>query len=120
MICHKDLDVWRLAMDFVEMIYRCTAEFPKEEIYGLTSQLRRAAVSIPSNVAEGAARQTAKENAQFLYYARGSVAEMETQLELVRRLGYLTSEKLEPLLDILKRVGQMIQGLIKKLKSQSR
>jgi four helix bundle protein len=75
---HKDLNVWKKSMQFVMEIYSLTSHFPKEEIYGLTSQIRRAAVSIPSNISEGAARQTKKEFCQFLYIAMGSLAELET------------------------------------------
>jgi four helix bundle protein len=84
----RDLDVWRLGLDLVETIYRCTAGFPKSEIYGLTAQMRRAAVSIPSNIAEGQARSSSKEFLHFLSFALGSLAELETQIELVDRLRY--------------------------------
>jgi four helix bundle protein len=90
-----DLEVWRLGLDLVETIYRCTSEFPISEIYGLAAQMRRAAVSIPSNIAEGQARSSSKEFLHFLSYSLGSLAELETQLELASRLGYL--EAREPL-----------------------
>jgi four helix bundle protein len=88
----RDLDVWRLGLDLVETIYRCTAEFPKSEIFGLSAQMRRAAVSIPSNIAEGQARSSSKEFLHFLSFAIGSLAELQTQLELAIRLGYAETQ----------------------------
>jgi four helix bundle protein len=85
---HKDLDVWIKAMDLAENVYVLTRTFPKEEIYGLTSQSRRAVVSVPSNISEGAARTSRKEFLLFLGYALGSFAELETQLILAKRLSY--------------------------------
>jgi four helix bundle protein len=85
----RDLVVWRLGLDLVETIYRCTAEFPKSETFGLSAQMRRAAVSIPSNIAEGQARASSKEFLYFLSISLGSVAELTTQLELAGRLGYI-------------------------------
>ena len=83
---HHDLVVWQKSVDFVEVVYRLTQEFPGDERFGLTSQLRRAAVSIPSNIAEGAARKSKLEFAQFISIALGSAAEVETQVEIARRL----------------------------------
>ena len=88
----RDLEVWRLGLDLVETIYRCTAEFPKSEMYGLSAQMRSAAVSIPSNIAEGQARSSSKEFLHFLSFAVGSLAELETQLELTARLQYPETE----------------------------
>jgi four helix bundle protein len=88
----RDLDVWRLGIELAEIVYRCTATFPRAEAFGFTSQMRRAAVSIPSNIAEGRARNSSKEFLQFLAIARGSLAELETQMELAARLGYANSE----------------------------
>ena len=85
---HKELDVWKLAIDFVVDIYQITKKFPKDERYGLISQMRRSAVSIPSNIAEGAARRTDKENIQFLHISLGSISELETQLIIANRLDY--------------------------------
>jgi four helix bundle protein len=113
---HRDLDVWRIAIEFAHSVYNLTASFPKNELYGLTSQLRRAAVSIASNIAEGAARQTKKEFAQFLYCSLGSAAEVETQLELVRLLDYLSNEQIEELTTVRVRLSQMLYGLIRSLK----
>jgi len=89
---YRDLEVWRLGLDLVETIYRCTAEFPKSEIYGLAAQMRRAAVSVPSNIAEGQARSSLKEFVRFLSIALGSLAELATQLELANRLRYMEVE----------------------------
>jgi len=86
---HRDLAAWREAMTLVELVYRDTAPFPSEEAFGLTIQIRKAAVSVPSNIAEGAGRNTTKELVQFLGYSCGSLAELDTQLELAVRLGYL-------------------------------
>ena len=86
---HMDLDVWKRSMSFVETVYKLSAQFPKEEMYGLTSQIRRAAVSIPSNIAEGASRQSPKEFVQFLYISLGSLSEVETQLILSQRLLFI-------------------------------
>ena len=85
---HKDLKVWQESMDLVIQIYKLVENFPKHEIYGLSSQIRRAAVSIPSNIAEGAGRSGEKEFIRFLYIALGSLSEVETQLEISQRLNY--------------------------------
>jgi len=84
----RDLEVWRLGLDLAQDVYRCTAFFPKSEAFGLTAQMRGAAVSIPSNIAEGQARNSTKEFLRFLSIALGSLAELETQLELANRLGF--------------------------------
>ena len=89
---YRDLLVWRLGLDLVETIYRSTAEFPKSETFGLSAQMRRAAVSIPSNIAEGQARASSKEFLYFLSISLGSVAESTTQLELASRLRYMEAE----------------------------
>ena len=86
---YRELIVWQKAMDLVEAIYRTTARFPKEELYGLTSQIRRAAVSIPSNIAEGQARNTTRDFLHFLAIAYGSLKEVETQVLIAERLGYI-------------------------------
>jgi four helix bundle protein len=88
----RDLDVWRLGEELAETVYRVTARFPKAELFGLTSQMRRAAVSIPSNIAEGRARNSSREFLYFLSVSRGSLAELETQLELAIRLDYTDSD----------------------------
>lgn len=110
---HKDLDVYKFAMDFVTEIYRETRTFPKEEIYGLTSQMRRAAVSIPSNIAEGSARKNFGENKQFLHVSLGSASELETQIVISKNLGFLSNDTARFLIEKLNTISRMIQGLIK-------
>lgn len=112
---HKDLDVWRKAIDFVTIIYKSTDSFPNREIYSLTSQIRRAAVSIPSNIAEGAARKGPSEFRQFLYIALASATELETQLIIANNLEYLKDNDSKTLLDELYAISRMIQGLIKSI-----
>lgn len=113
---HSDLEVWKKAIDFVTEIYKITKEFPKEEIYGLTSQIRRAAVSIPSNIAEGSGRKSDKEFIQFLYIALGSVAETETQLIIASKINYL--ENAENIIKETETIRRMLLGLIKHLKGK--
>ena len=103
-------------MELTTDIYRIAGDLPKHELYGLSSQLRRAAVSIPSNIAEGAARQSKKEFVQFLYCSLGSCSELETQIELSRLLGYFESDQTIPINEKRSRVAQMILGLIRSLK----
>ena len=107
----RDLEVWQQAMDLVVECYRLSEAFPKDERYGLTSQLRRAAVSIPSNIAEGHARQHTKEFLQFLSIARGSLAELETQLILAERLNFASSALIMPLIDRANRITRMMASL---------
>lgn len=115
---HKDLDVWKKSVDFVTDLYKVTQDFPKEELYGLTSQMRRAAVSIPSNIAEGSARQGNKELVQFLYIAIGSVVELDTQLTIARNLTYINEEEYIQLLSRLEEIEKMLNGLINYRKSK--
>lgn len=110
---HKDLDVWKEAMQLVKEVYRWSAALPREEIYGLTAQIRRAAVSIPSNIAEGAARDSRKEFLQFLYIALGSLSELETQILLARDLFSLEGEKISTQVETLRK---LLLGLIRSLK----
>jgi four helix bundle protein len=112
---HKDLDVWKKAIDFVATIYIETKSFPKDELYGLTSQLRRASVSIPSNIAEGSARKGKQEFKQFLYIALSSAAEIDTQLIISTNLKYIEQETFDKLQSELDSISKMIQGLIKSL-----
>ena len=114
---HKDLEVWKKSIGFVTEIYRATNSFPKEEIYGLTSQIRRAAVSIPSNIAEGSARRSDKEFIQFLYIALGSLVETETQLIISKEIGYLND--ISYLSQEVENIRKMLVGLIKHLKGKS-
>jgi four helix bundle protein len=110
---HKDLIVWQKALALADSVHRITGNFPKHELFGLTSQIRRAAVSIPSNIAEGAARGTTREFIHFLHTARGSFAELETQLHLARRFGYLAN--LEPISMQLDEVGRLLNAVIRGL-----
>ncbi len=112
---YRDLVVWQKGMELVEGVYRVSRTFPKEEVYGLVSQVRRAAVSIPSNIAEGQSRLTAGEFVQFLGIARGSLAEVETQLLLAQRLAFLTPETTEPLLELTAEIGRLLNGLLRSL-----
>ena len=114
---HHDLRVWQESVDLVTDIYRVTSNFPRNEIYGLTSQMRRAAVSVPSNIAEGAARTSNKEFLQFLSIARGSLSELETQIMISLNLGFLRDGDI-----VLQRVGTifaLIGGLMKSIRGRS-
>ena len=113
---YRELIVWQKSMNSVTMIYNFTKSYPKEEMFGLTSQLRRASVSIPANIAEGQARNTTGEFRQFLGIARGSLAELETLIILSLNLNYLNSENSELLLANCMEVSKMINGLIKSIK----
>ncbi len=108
---HEKLDVWNKAMDFVVAIYKATERFPKEEKFGLTSQLRRAAVSVPANIAEGAARHYDKEFVRFLSNAQGSASEVETELTIAHRLGFLERDSYLHLRSSIDEIGRMITGL---------
>ena len=110
---YQDLIAWQKAMDFVEAVYLVTREFPADERYGLTSQLRRAAVSVPSNIAEGQGRGSDPELVRFLRVAHGSLRETETQLLIAQRLGYLDATGTGPLFALCGEIGRLIQGLIK-------
>jgi four helix bundle protein len=110
---------WQKAMDFVESIYTVTKAFPREELYGLTSQLRRSGVSIPSNIAEGQGRGTDPEFTHRLSIAHGSLREAETQLMIAQRLGYLSKSKLNELLEEAAEVGRLITGLRRKVAGES-
>jgi len=112
---YADLIAWQKAMDLVQEVYGLTKRFPKEELYSLTSQLRRAAVSVPSNLAEGHSRKGAREFSRCLSIAPGSLSEAETQVEIARRLGYLTGEECAPFAEIAAETGRLINGLINSL-----
>ena len=114
---HKDLNVWKKSIDLVDIIYKVTKSFPKEEIYCLTNQVRRSVISIPSNIAEGAARNSKKEFIQFLYIALGSLSELETQIIIANRQGYLNN--LNSLLENIKVIQKLINGLIYSIKKKS-
>ena len=111
---HKDLKVWQESMSLVILIYKVSEDFPKHEIYGLSSQIRRAAVSIPSNIAEGAGRKGENEFKRFLYIALGSLSEVETQLEISKRLGYINV--IEVMNNSIYFIRNMLSNLIKSLK----
>ena len=111
----RDLDVWLLAMEIVVDIYEYTKTFPKEEVYGLVSQMRRAAVSIASNIAEGFNRYHNKEYRQFLYITLGSCAELETQIEVSLLLGYITQAGRDKIMEKLDHESRMLRNLIKRL-----
>lgn len=113
---YTDLEVWRAAMDLVVRIYNLSKRFPKDEMYGLTRQLRRAAVSVPSNIAEGKGRFSDKELVQFLSHARGSLFEIETQVQLAERLGYIREDESMLVRPEVARVGQMLNGLIRSVR----
>lgn len=107
----RELRIWQAAMDLVEKIYLLTRSFPKQETYGLTSQLQRAAVSIPSNIAEGHTREHLKEYLHHLSMAQASLAELETQLEIALRLKYLTAGQLKELMDYSSSLGKQMYSL---------
>jgi four helix bundle protein len=115
---HKKLDAWATAVDLAQLVYKTTDRFPSKEQFGLANQTRRAAVSIPSNIAEGAARQTKKEFIQFLHVSKGSLSELDTQLELAKRLEYLGQTEWETLNELLERVDRMLSGLIRHLRAK--
>jgi len=108
---HFRLDAWKVSRQLVVTVYRLTRSFPQEELFGLASQLRRASISIPSNIAEGAARSGRREFAQFLNIARGSLSELETQLIIAADLGYVTTE--DPVFAMIERVSKLLTGLHK-------
>ncbi|MGQ0577415.1 MAG: four helix bundle protein [Betaproteobacteria bacterium] len=112
---HYDLQAWKSAMALVKDVYTLTRAFPKEEVYGLVSQMRRAAVSIPSNLAEGAARNGPKEFVQFLGVAKGSLSELETQLLISAELGYISCDR--GVFEAVEEVSRLIAGLQKSVQS---
>jgi len=116
---YRDLVAWQKAMKFVTAIYEVTQRFPSEERYGLTNQLRRASVSVPSNIAEGQARFSQKEFHHFLSMARGSLVEIETQLLIARNLKYLQPAKAEDLLATADEIGRILNGLISSIKNRA-
>ncbi|TWT88305.1 hypothetical protein Mal64_17840 [Pseudobythopirellula maris] len=115
---HRDLNVWQRGMELAERVYALTSRFPKEEMYGLTSQLRRASASVPANIAEGNGRDSTKEYLRFLSIAVGSLAEVETFLELARRLNYCPQPTLAPLTEVLEEERRMLRGLQRSLRAK--
>lgn len=112
---HKKLDVWKVSMELVTETYRLTSRFPSEERFGLISQLRRAAVSIPGNIAEGAARNGVKEYRNFISIARGSLSELDTQFNISLNLGFVDSKACSQIDGLLVRIDKMLYGLLKQL-----
>jgi four helix bundle protein len=113
---HKNLLVWKDAIELVEIIYNLSNKFPESEKFGLTSQLKRAVVSIPTNIAEGAARNTKKEFIQFLYISSGSLSEVDTLITIASNLNYIKKEEFEVITQKMDKVSALLNGLIKKLK----
>jgi four helix bundle protein len=116
---YRDLEVWQKSMDLVMICYQMTKEFPKNEIYGLASQLQRAAVSIPANIAEGRHRQHSKEFLQHLSIAYGSLAELETHIQIAERLDYINKSKSEKILGKTAEIGRMLNGLKKSIEKKT-
>lgn len=112
---HRDLIAWQKAMSLTVEIYSLTKAFPREELYGLTSQIRRCSASIAANIAEGQGRRTNKEFQQFLMHARGSVCELDTHLELAKRVGYLSDSVHSEVRSKLDEVGRILNGLIRSI-----
>jgi len=110
---YRDLIAWQKSMMFVREVYRLTKKWPADEQFGLTSQVRRAAVSIPSNIAEGHGRRANRDFARFLNIAHGSLMEVETQLQIVHDLGYLPAQQFAGMLEASEEIGRIIYGLIK-------
>ena len=115
---HKDLKIWSRSVDLVTRIYKVTEGFPKSELFGLTSQIRRAAVSVPSNIAEGSGRRTAKELIYFLHIAIGSMAELETQFIISQNLGYLKAEDFTKIDKELHELLRMTTALANNLRNE--
>jgi len=113
---YRDLIAWQRAMDLVEEVYRLVEQFPQSELYGLSSQIRRAAVSVPSNIAEGQGRDTKKEFNHFLSIAMGSLREVETQLMIAVRLQFLSNSDIEKAMNLAEECGKTINGLKKHLR----
>ncbi len=116
---YRELIVWQKAVELVVVIYRITARFPHAEIYGLTSQIRRAAISIPSNIAEGQGRNTTRDFIHFLSIAHGSLKEMETQVIISQRLGYIEEKETSTIIESTNEIGRLLSGLSKALKKKS-
>lgn len=116
---HKDLDVWKVAMDLAEASYSQTRDFPKDEMFGMTSQIRRAAASIAANIAEGYGRETTATFIQFLRVAQGSQKELETHLLLAERVGLVSTDANAKLLADCERIGRMLRNLIRSLQQKS-
>lgn len=116
---YKDLLVWQKSINLVEKVYLVTKIFPKDEIFGLTSQIKRSAISIPSNIAEGTGRSTRKDYLQFLHIAYGSLLELETQLLIAKNLGFAKQEEYGMLAEQILEISKMLKSLIKSLQSRT-
>jgi len=110
---HHSLEVWKESMDLVQIVYEATAHFPSHEVFSLTSQIRRSAVSVPSNIAEGMGRGSVPDLLRFLKIARGSLCELETQFQLASRLGYLGERQEENVFQVIDMVFRLLSGFIK-------
>jgi len=115
-----DLEIWKLGMEIARVTYKITNNYPRSEMFGLSSQMRRASVSIPSNIAEGNGRCHLKEYIQFLYISQGSLLELMTQLELSRDLKFVESDDFKTLYDKCVRLNKMLRSLIKKLRQKGK
>lgn len=113
---YKELELWQVSMALVVEVYKVTNEFPKEELYSLTSQIRRSVISIPSNIAEGSSRKGTKEFIQYLWISNGSLSDFETQIEIAFRLDYINS--IDDMIEKVKYIRKMLLGLIKSLESK--
>ncbi|MFA5804174.1 MAG: four helix bundle protein [Melioribacteraceae bacterium] len=118
-LSHKNLDVWKFSLELVDKIYSITKSFPREELFGLTNQLRRASVSITSNLSEGLSRTSSLEKCRFLEIARSSLVEIDTQLVISVRLKYCSEKELEGIEPLLNSIFAMITSLIKKIKNKT-
>ena len=116
---HEKLDVWKMSVEMVTKVYQFTKGFPADERFGLTSQIRRAAVSVPANIAEGAARQHNKEFLQFLFVAQGSTSELETEILIAKNLGYLDEVKYRELHEGINTIARMLVGLTNHIKTRN-
>jgi four helix bundle protein len=114
----RELKAWQKSMELTDNVYKCTRDFPKEEVYALCSQIRRSAISIPSNIAEGQQRTSPKEFAHFLSIAKGSLAELDTQIEIAYRQGMLSLENFDSLKPLILETDKMIYGLIRSQKAK--
>lgn len=119
MTSHKELKVWQKGIELVKMIYSATDSFPKTELFGLTSQIRRSAVSIPSNIAEGAGRNSEKELIHFLYITLGSASELETQIIIAKELSFLEKDKSNEIQERILEIIKMTSSLVKSIKNRT-
>jgi len=116
---YKDLVIWQKAIDLVTEVYRVTARFPKEELYGLTSQIRRSAVSVPSNIAEGYGRKSTNDYIRFLQISMGSLYELQTQLQIARNLTFIGDTAFQAIYESTREIERMLSSLINKVKAKS-